>query len=304
MKVVVFGAGKIGTEYYLRHVETYRPEIEIVCFADNNKAGQFITGKGIYRIISAKEIKEVEYDSIVIAMSESNGSHKVYEQLINDGIPKEKLILLTENDELWVEILAGRILYDESHPRVRWLRNFALYLEEQGIGGAVSECGVNQGDFAYYINLYFRTRKLYLFDTFEGFTRKDVEAERDLGDNMFLDGMFNKVGMFSDTSVEIVMKKLLYPDKVVIRKGRFPETAEEIEDRFAFVNLDMDLYLPTLEGLKFFYPRMNKGGVILCHDFFRYDLPGVKKAVSEFESLEGSLNMVPIGDFCSIAIIR
>ena len=36
----------------------------------------------------------------------------------------------------------------------------------------------------------------------------------------------------------------------------------------------------TIEALKFFYPRMSPGGVILCHDYL--SAAGVDKAYAEF----------------------
>lgn len=92
-----------------------------------------------------------------------------------------------------------------------------------------------------------------------------------------------------------------YPQQCEIRKGYFPETAEGITDKFCFVNLDMDLYRPTLEGLKFFWDRMIEGGIILIHDFVTDGYKGVNQAVEEFIS---EYNVVPfsIGDSVSIAI--
>ena len=46
----------------------------------------------------------------------------------------------------------------------------------------------------------------------------------------------------------------------LFKKGYFPESAHGIDEKFAFVSLDLDLYKPTLEGLRFFYPKMIKGG--------------------------------------------
>ena len=66
----------------------------------------------------------------------------------------------------------------------------------------------------------------------------------------------------------------------------------------------MDLYQPMLAGLRFFYSKMYPGGVILMHDYFHPELPGVKQAVEEFEKeTQITLCKVPIGDFCSIAVI-
>ena len=102
-----------------------------------------------------------------------------------------------------------------------------------------------------------------------------------------------------------MLKKMLYPQKVHIKKGRFPESARNIKDRFCFVNLDMDLYLPMLEGLRYFWACLEKNGCILLHDYFRADLPGVKQAVIKFEEeIKINIPKIPIGDGCSIALIK
>src|SRR6476659_3538818 len=44
--------------------------------------------------------------------------------------------------------------------------------------GHVAELGVYKGKFARYINEYFPGRKLYLFDTFEGFDERDIAKEQ------------------------------------------------------------------------------------------------------------------------------
>ena len=58
-----------------------------------------------------------------------------------------------------------------------------------------------------------------------------------------------------------------------------------------------------LAGLRFFYDKMCAGGVILLHDYYHTELPGVECAVREFEKERGiKLRKAPIGDFGSIAI--
>ena len=104
----------------------------------------------------------------------------------------------------------------------------------------------------------------------------------------------------------MVLSKMKYLDQVVIKKGYFPDTAKDIDEKFVFVNLDMDLYKPTLEGLRFFWPKMVKGGIILIHDFFSTEYAGVNKAIELFarETPEADNKFFPIGDDISIAIIK
>lgn len=95
------------------------------------------------------------------------------------------------------------------------------------------------------------------------------------------------------------------PGQVVIRKGYFPATAEGVEARFALVSLDADLYAPTLSGLRWFYPRMVSGGVILLHDYENQRFPGVKRAVEAFEAEQGRTLLLPVGDLHgSVMLIR
>ena len=71
-------------------------------------------------------------------------------------------------------------------------------------------------------------------------------------------------------------------ENVKIHKGVFPDSAQSIQEvKFSFVHLDADLYKSTIDSLRFFYPRLISGGIILIHDFHT---DGIKKAISEFIS--------------------
>lgn len=108
-----------------------------------------------------------------------------------------------------------------------------------------------------------------------------------------------------DTSAELVLGKMPYRERCIVRKGFFPDTAAEIEDTFVFVSLDMDLYMPTLEGLRFFYPRMVRGGIIVLHDYFSDAYPNVRLAVEDFQKeTRSELRLCPVGDDISMAVIK
>lgn len=168
-------------------------------------------------------------------------------------------------------------------------------LKANGIKGNLAELGVYQGDFAKKINLLFPDRKLYLFDTFEGFDKKDIQSELS---NQFSTGEQD----FSDTSVNLVLDKMKYPNNCIVKKGFFPETANGIEDSFCFVSLDTDLYDPILNGLNFFYPRLEKGGYIFIHDFNNEEYKGAREAVLKF-CKENNIGYIPIPDIGGSAII-
>lgn len=180
--------------------------------------------------------------------------------------------------------------------RIGALAVVAENIYHQGIEGNIAEAGVYLGDFAKYINMLFPDRKLYLFDTFDGFDKNQLNLVKDDEEqtDCWIDALKN-------TSEELVMSKMDYPESVEIRKGLFPETAKGVEDSFAFVNLDMDIYMPTYEGLKFFWKRLSSGGVIFVHDFGNWE--GIDKAVREF-CKEFHVGYIPLNDGLSVALTK
>ena len=71
-------------------------------------------------------------------------------------------------------------------------------------------------------------------------------------------------------------------DNLHYKPGFFPDTVQGLEnERFALVNIDADLYAPTIEALRFFYPRLMDGAVIIVHDY-NHNWKGIQKAVDEF----------------------
>lgn len=160
--------------------------------------------------------------------------------------------------------------------------------------------GVYRGDTSAVINSAFKDDKLYLLDTFEGFSEKDLEIENK--------EKFSKVRAnyeLSDTSIDIVKDKLPYPDNCEFIKGYFPETTSCLPDdtKYKFVNIDVDLYKPILDGLEYFYPRMVREGVILVHDYFNPSFVGATKAIDEF-ALKYKLDFMPVDNGISVYFIK
>lgn len=87
---------------------------------------------------------------------------------------------------------------------------------ENNVPGCVAELGVYRGRFAKKINAAFPDRKLYLFDTFEGFDKRDVSLERT---NKYSTASVD----LTDTSIDIVLRQMPYKDKCILKKGFFPK---------------------------------------------------------------------------------
>jgi len=148
-------------------------------------------------------------------------------------------------------------------------------LKKNKISGAFAELGVHQGETARAIHHLDNERIFYLFDTFEGFAKEDLAQEKQTEDRFSAE-------MFAATSVDHVEKYINGNDNLRFKPGYFPDTTEGLEtEEFALVHLDADLYAPTIAALNFFYSRLNKGGVIIVHDY-NHNWEGIPKAIDEF----------------------
>lgn len=177
---------------------------------------------------------------------------------------------------------------DASVDKVR-VASIALALhtiDSDGVDGAMAELGVYRGELSRVLHRLSPERTLYLFDTFVGF--QDGADVR-----------------FQDTSAALVRSHVGGdPAKILIREGFFPATAEGLEaESFAFVMLDGDRYDVTLAGLRFFIPRLVKGGYLFAHDFNNPESDrGVSRAFADF--FEDSKPYVEIPDRWGSVVVR
>lgn len=123
------------------------------------------------------------------------------------------------------------------------------------IPGDMAELGVARGASAKMMMRCAPERALHLFDTFDGIPEPSAKDSRRF-----------KHHQYRFTLEEV--RSYLNGENLHFYKGLFPQSAEGLSDkRFAFVHLDADLYESTKAGLEWFYPRLNKGGILICHDF-------------------------------------
>ncbi len=176
------------------------------------------------------------------------------------------------------------------------LELLSLEIKEGKVNGSVAEVGVYQGDFSSLINIHFPSRKLYLFDTFEGFDERDAAFDREKGYSEYQHD-------FKSTNESIALEKMVAPKNVLVKKGWFPESAQGCEEIFfCFVSLDADLFEPIYQGLLWFYPRLTPGGYIMIHDYNNTTYGGAKEAVRKFVKEYGLVYM-PIPDTGGTVVI-
>lgn len=325
-RIAIFGAGQAGMM-----VRTWLPATqELMCFIDNDKEKQGKMLDGL-PVLSLEEALQLHPEAIILAILNAEAEQLIRKQIEAAGFTG-----------VCTDLGSIRAIQDV---RLSALRLHAREIEARKIPGDVAELGVYQGAFAAEINRLFPERRLWLFDTFEGFHARDlaIEAERT--------GVKTQRRSFADTTIELVRSRLPHPELARFVKGYFPESLEDLnfevlsgsdakqggghekiqralqtpgrnvmqasgnvtaacesqceescEPCFALVSLDPDLYEPTLEGLRFFYPRLAPGGRILIHDYTSCQFEGVKMAVDEYCRAEG-LFVVPLMDLHGTAVL-
>ncbi len=282
--LVIVGAGQFGRSVIGL---INRSNYDILGFADNSEKLQgknLATPLGDVSVYSMEDAVAKTPDVMLISVTDSKRGRQLEEQILGIGYTGKITFL--------------RDLYQLLDVRSATLARIVDRINHIAIPGAIAELGVYKGDTAWQLNVLFPDRKLYLFDTFEGFDVKDIEAE--------ISGDFSRAqeGDFADTSLDYVMSRMAYPDMIDVRKGFFPSTSEGLEDEnYALVSLDADLYAPILAGLEYFYPRLSSGGMIVLHDFNNTRFRGAKQAVLDYEAAHGPLLLVPLSDLHGTAVI-
>lgn len=142
--------------------------------------------------------------------------------------------------------------------------------------GDLAELGVYKGGTAKLLALTMAPRAsktLHLFDTFTGMPPVEAGTDR------------HSEGDLGDTSMQAVQRTLQGCENVQIYPGFFPDTAGPIENSgFCMVHIDADIYQSVMDSCVFFYPRLEKNGIMVFDDYGFRSCPGARKAVDEFFS--------------------
>ena len=164
-----------------------------------------------------------------------------------------------------MNLIRGTAICSDDHIRYLLLTaNIA-----RAIPGEAAELGVYRGGTARLIAEILSDRPVHLFDTFAGIPEDDsVKGGHIKGAH--------------PASLQAVRQFMAPCKNAVFHVGFFPETAKGLEDKtFSYAHFDGDIYQSCKAFIEFFWPRMNKGGIMAFHDYGFENCPGVKKALEE-----------------------
>ena len=297
MAIYVWGTGCGASELIGQGLDISRIE----GFVDSFPCGDTFLGKPVL-LPEALPIHHCQL--LIIAARHADAIAQRCEAL---GIPKEKCLFLKNSAQLHdrnadcaaAEELLGTELLNRLLPRQHiiptpaqlanarlpegelqndYVRLATLELicrRLDAVDGAAAELGVYRGHFARGIHRLLPERKLYLFDSFAGFAPETGASDA-----------FQSA--HANTSVEKVLALMDRPEQVVVKAGYFPGSAQGLEETFCLVSLDVDFEQTTLDGLRYFWPRLAPGGYLMLHDWGNPSLPGVAAALDRYQQEIGA----------------
>ena len=306
MGIYVWGTGCGASELLERGFSLER----VTAFVDSFPMGDTFLGKPV---LTPEKLDVGNIDLLIITARQAQA---IGDRCAELGIPPEKCLFLKNNTTLLdrnqgcqaaLELLGPELLMElipaqrmvatprqlspsslpekdlaNDYVRLATLELLCRRLEE--VPGAAAELGVYRGFFAKCINQLMPNRKLYLFDSFEGFAEDACATEA-----------FQAA--HRNTAVEKVLAIMPHPEVITVKPGFFPNSLEGLEERFCLVSLDVDFYQATLDGLRYFWPRLEKGGYLMLHDWGSPKLRGVAKALADYEQELGQrIPAVPLCD--------
>lgn len=168
------------------------------------------------------------------------------------------------------------------------ITHYELYKMVKNIPGAIVECGVFKGAslirFATFRKLLqgkFR-KKIIGFDTFDVLPKTSyLPDKKELKRHTRIAGK----DCISKKQLTDILKRKKIGQSVELVEGDIMKTVPAYVKahpglKIALLNLDVDIYKPSAVILKYLYPRIAKGGVLLLDDYGVYE--GETKAANEY----------------------
>jgi hypothetical protein len=207
-------------------------------------------------------------------------------------------VLFDTNPSSWEVKMENFPKYVRRQNMTRYLALYEIFKLQMQVKGSIIECGVNHGfgtmawaKFSAILEPVNLMRRIYGFDTFEGFPRvsgKDMSAasahvkEGDLAADVH-DEISQLIDIYDST------RFLGHVNKVSLVKGDALETIPQFcQDNphilISLLYLDFDLYEPTKVALEYFLPRMPKGAVLAFDELDNPLWPGETLAMLEMHT--------------------
>jgi hypothetical protein len=176
------------------------------------------------------------------------------------------------------------------------ISRYHLFREVLEVQGSIIECGVHKGNnlmWFYHLACILEpmafNRKIYGFDTFEGFRSLSTRDAEILDEGMFADANFDV--LTRAIAIHDLNRPLAHIPKCQLIRGDATRTIPDFCSRHpelivALLYLDFDIYEPTKVALQHLMPLVPKGGVIVFDELNSGKWKGETEALKELLKLD------------------
>lgn len=162
------------------------------------------------------------------------------------------------------------------------------------IEGDFVECGVGNGFLSSaileYLPWHNMNKHFYLFDTFEGIDSRYVTPEelKIIGSVKSHNKKAIEAGFYC-SNYKDVEENFREWDRVHFIKGAIPDTLGIVQiSKVSYLHIDMNCLIPEVAAIKYFYPKLNIGSIVLLDDYAYNGHHEQKKAMDKWASLVGA----------------
>lgn len=223
-----------------------------------------------------------------VNLSPAEKYYEAHRKLLEDGV---------NFPSTWFELdwvsdwdFGSDVKFEEPHFRNTFRRYFmaqvVAHTERLSLEGLNIEFGVFNG-YGSKLILENSTRDVLLVDTFDG-----------MSSPLPIDGEHWSKGDMARELTEVQERLSSWSDRTKYFVGEIPGILSQLpETPIVFGHVDVDLYTPTYQSLKWLSKRLVNGGMIICDDYGFETCPGATKACEQFisENLNYSLLPLPVG---------
>jgi len=227
-------------------------------------------------------------------------------------------VCFERNPTSWEKKIENFPKYVRRQNLTRFLALYEIFKRVINVKGSIIECGVHQGfgtlswaKFSAILEPVNLTRRIYVFDTFEGFPSIS-DKDRAVTSNHVQEG-----DLFADsydeirelTAIHDSTRFLGHIPKVKLLRGDATQTIPSfIEEHphllVSLLFLDFDLYEPTKVAIENFLPRMPKGAVIAFDELDNPLWPGETLAMLETVGANRlKIERLPFDPYIGFAVI-
>lgn len=216
----------------------------------------------------------------------------------DQDIWEETVRLINESGIELREAIENFVLFDRRVNLAKFFAHIEIFQKTVDLPGAIVDCGVFKGasllTFAKLVEVYCpgnTLKRVIGFDTFTGFpplSYQDGPPDESRGKQV---GGWDARDFFPflQKIVDLTQRDSMIPrfKRVELVQGDVSKTIPPYVKnnpglRISLLHLDLDLYEPTLTALKYFYPLVVSGGVILLDEYGMDGFPGESAAFDEY----------------------